>query len=110
MEEPYIEGLATHGDPESCAAVREGRGEALTGARMGWVWSREINSTRVPTPFLEAEGNTEGAAIARHQPTGRGPRPHAHAELSCARNGRSLVCPSRMERRAASGRPEGRSR
>ena len=35
MEEPYTEELATHGGPESCAAVREGGGEALTGARAG---------------------------------------------------------------------------
>ena len=27
--------------PESCVAVREGRGEALTGQRVGWVLSRE---------------------------------------------------------------------
>jgi hypothetical protein len=31
MEEPYTEGLATRGGPESCADVREGVGEALTG-------------------------------------------------------------------------------
>ena len=35
MEELCIEGLATHGDPESCAVAREGGGEALTGARAG---------------------------------------------------------------------------
>ena len=35
MEEPHIEGVATHGDPESCVAVRKGGGEALTGARVG---------------------------------------------------------------------------
>ena len=35
MKEPYIEGLATHGDPESCVGVREDAGEALTGARAG---------------------------------------------------------------------------
>src|SRR4051812_17873343 len=35
MEEPYTEGVATYGDPESCVAVREGGGEALTGARAG---------------------------------------------------------------------------
>jgi hypothetical protein len=28
MKEPYGEGLATHTDPESCAAACEGRGEA----------------------------------------------------------------------------------
>ena len=35
MEELYTEGVATHGDPESCVVVCEGGGEALTGARAG---------------------------------------------------------------------------
>ena len=35
MREPYTEGVAIHGDPESCVVVREGGGEALTGARAG---------------------------------------------------------------------------
>src|ERR1035441_8749923 len=35
MEELYVEGLATHGDPESCVDVPRGRGEALAGARAG---------------------------------------------------------------------------
>ena len=29
------EGVATHIDPESCAGIREGTGEALTGVRIG---------------------------------------------------------------------------
>ena len=41
MKESYAEGLATYGGPESCVAVREGRGEALTGVRAGRVSSRE---------------------------------------------------------------------
>ena len=36
MGEPYIEGVAIHGGPESCVGVREGGGEALTGVRAGW--------------------------------------------------------------------------
>jgi hypothetical protein len=35
MEESDIEGVATHGGPESCAGVRKGDGEALTGVRAG---------------------------------------------------------------------------
>jgi hypothetical protein len=35
MGEPHIEGVAIHGDPESCVGACEGGGEALTGARAG---------------------------------------------------------------------------
>jgi hypothetical protein len=35
MKEPHIEGVATHDDPESCAGVREGVGEASTWAHVG---------------------------------------------------------------------------
>src|SRR2546425_10777399 len=42
MKEPYGEGLASYTDSESCAGVREGGGEALTGVRAGRVLSREI--------------------------------------------------------------------
>jgi hypothetical protein len=33
MKELYVEGLASHDGPESCAGVREDAGEALTGVR-----------------------------------------------------------------------------
>ena len=39
MQVRYGEGLAIHTDPESCAGIREGAGEALTGARTGGVSS-----------------------------------------------------------------------
>ena len=57
MKEPYIEGSATHDDPESCAATRKRGGEALTGARTGAVLSREIRHSGAPTPLCEAEGH-----------------------------------------------------
>ena len=41
MKEPHGEGLASHTGPESCAVVREGGGEALTGERAGRPLSRE---------------------------------------------------------------------
>ena len=58
MQEPHIEGPATHDDPESCTGAREGDGEALTGARTGAVLSREIVQFGAPTPLTEAEGYT----------------------------------------------------
>jgi hypothetical protein len=42
MKEPYGEGLASHTDPESCAVSRKAGREALTGALVGGVLSREI--------------------------------------------------------------------
>ena len=37
MKTLYVEGVAIHDGPESCAGVREGVGEALTGVRVGGV-------------------------------------------------------------------------
>ena len=35
MKESQVEGLATHGGPESCGVSHKGRAEALTGVRAG---------------------------------------------------------------------------
>ena len=50
MQVPCSEGVANHTGPESCAAHREVRREALTGVHAGQPLSRERNSIRVPTP------------------------------------------------------------
>ena len=42
MKVSYSEGVAIHTGSESCAFVRKGEGEALTGARAGQPLSREI--------------------------------------------------------------------
>ena len=44
MKESYVEGLAAHDGPESCAGGGNSAGEALTGVRAGWVSSREIHA------------------------------------------------------------------
>ena len=44
MKESYGEGVANHTGPESCGAIREGGGEALTGGSAGRVLSREIHA------------------------------------------------------------------
>ena len=46
MQVRYGEGLTIHTGPESCAVVREGFGEALTGARIGGVSSGVSNVIR----------------------------------------------------------------
>jgi hypothetical protein len=46
MKKSYGKGLATHTDPESCGATREGGVEALTGESTGRVFSRERNLLR----------------------------------------------------------------
>ena len=46
MKKSYGKGLATHIDPESCGAAREGGVEALTGESTGRVFSRVRNSLR----------------------------------------------------------------
>lgn len=106
MKESYIEGLATHDGPESCAGDRESVGEALTGESAGRVLSREINHTRVPTLLSEAEGNTARSNKASLGTTLRGRRPLACADTPCARTGRSSTRLRRMVPWAASGRPE----
>jgi hypothetical protein len=64
MKELYIEGVATHGGPESCVGVREGAGEALAGVRAGWAMEpRNDNQFGVPTSSRQAEGNIAGGAM-----------------------------------------------
>ena len=64
MKELYIEGIASHDDPESCVGVREGDGEALTGARAGQVLSREIKAIGVPRRSSTSKA-TPPAALSR---------------------------------------------
>src|SRR6266542_2903643 len=87
--ELYIEGVAIHGGPESCAGVREGVGEALIGVRVGWAIEPRNQRIGVPTPYKWAEGNIVGRVIASGRRTLR-----ACAESPCARTGRPDGCPS----------------
>jgi hypothetical protein len=63
MEELYVEGLATHGGPESCVDVPRGRGEALAGACAGRaIEPRDLND-RGADAVQEVEGNIAGGVI-----------------------------------------------
>src|SRR5215203_1051076 len=93
MKEPDGKGLAIHTDSESCADVRKGGGEALTGVRVGRVLSREkFFHSGVPTPCSQAEGHIESLATAREIRTLRGQRPRARADASRSGTGRSRTC------------------
>jgi hypothetical protein len=63
MRTLYIEGLAIHGGPESCVGVPQGRSEALTGVRAGWVIEPRNQDFGVPTRSIDAEGNIAGGVI-----------------------------------------------
>jgi len=75
MEEPYIEGVATHDGPESCVRVREGAGEALTGARAGWaIEPRNYSCPGCRRRSLRRKATPSPALVAsrRRTPRGRG--------------------------------------
>jgi hypothetical protein len=103
-----MKGRANHIGPESCAVGREAKDEALTGAPVGQVLSRESFVVRDADAVCEAEGNTEGCVIASARLVPRGLRPWHADETSCLGTGRSHAWPPRKER-SALGRPEGRS-
>ena len=65
MEELYVEGVATHGGPESCVVACEGGGEALTGGtcRPGYRATKCV--FRGAHAVGMAEGNIGGGVIAR---------------------------------------------
>jgi hypothetical protein len=70
MKELYVEGLATHGDPESCVDVPRGRGEALTGARAG----RAIEPRNLRFGVLTLFSGWKAIPLAALSRVVRGPR------------------------------------
>jgi hypothetical protein len=64
MKELYIEGVATHDDPEPCVDVREGAGEASVGAHVGQAIEPRNGQFGVPT-LLVGRKATLPAALSR---------------------------------------------
>jgi hypothetical protein len=110
MKTSCIEGVAIHGDLESCVGVREGAGEALTEGNVGWVIEPRNHLSGVPTPSQWPEGNIAGRVIASCLRTPRGQRACACVESPSARTGRSRGCPSGCDGRTGrSGKAEAAS-
>ena len=95
MQVHHDEGVASHIYPESCAAVREGNCEALTGECIGQPLSRErllfLGADVVPL----TEGNTDGRDIASAHPARRGRRPW-HVRTLLAREPGDLTAGQRL--------------
>jgi hypothetical protein len=107
MEEPYIEGVATHDGHEPCVGVREDVGEALVVARAGWAIEPRNRVCSGCRRCHDGRKATSPVALAR---VAGGPRvvgEPVHVRKSpCARTGRSHNRPpTRCRVRAARGRP-----
>lgn len=63
MQVRCTEGLANHSGPESCAGIREGVSEALTGVRTGQPWSRERPLSQVSTRLETWKATRTGARV-----------------------------------------------
>ena len=74
MQVHHDEGVAIRIDPESCAGVREGVGEALTGDHIGQPLSLVMNIVPGADAVSNVEGNTDGGAIASTRTARRGRR------------------------------------
>ena len=107
MQEPYVEGLATHGGPESCAGARKGAGEALTGAQTGRVLSRENPCTSgVPTVWTVRKARPAGSRSRDSVgPHAVGDLEHA-CDTSRTGTGRSQGRPDEEGRRGRTGKSE----
>src|SRR4051794_14238109 len=87
MKVLHVEGLANHDGPESCAGVRKGVGEALTGEDAGRVLSHEMLSSGEPTLWRKAEGNTGRRVTASTVRPCVVQRPLARVEATCKGTG-----------------------
>jgi hypothetical protein len=75
MKELYGEGLASHTDPESCVASRKAGREALTGAHVSGVLSREMSGNQDADTVYSAGRPHWWARYREHPLDLRGQRP-----------------------------------
>jgi len=104
MKEPYGEGLASHTDSESCVVSREAGHEALTGAHVGGVSSRETTGNQDADAVYSAGRQHWWVRYREHPLDLRGQRPPTCMEPPGARTGRPYQRPTRSCERAGRGR------
>ena len=91
MKEPYTEGLAIHGDPESCVVTRKDAGEALTGARAGRAIEPRNQGDRGAQAVKYVEGNIGCGATREPQPDPVVQHPFPAQRFAVRTRGRSPV-------------------
>jgi RNA-directed DNA polymerase len=92
MKESQVKGLATHDGPESCAAFREGSGEALTGVRAGRVSSREMDLLRDADAVRRGGRQNRAYRYREMRPSpARSETPCTYGNTS--RENREVLCP-----------------
>ena len=91
MRTPDIEGVATHGGPESCVGVRKDVGEALAGVRAGRLMGN--------TPRRSSSGRACGRAGRRLQATRRRDQPRQARHAQTDPQPHRLDSEHRMKRR-----------
>ena len=106
MKELYIEGLATHNDPESCVDIREGVGEALTGARAGRAIEPRNQGNRSAQAVNYVEGNIGCGARRESQSDSARSENHGMHGTSMCENREIPRSPTGLiSQRVAQGRP-----
>jgi hypothetical protein len=110
MKEPHTEGLATHGNPESCVGVREDVREALTGARAGTAIELRNQGFRAPTRLTYAEGNTGLGVNSKFIPGSAESKNRSMHGNSMRENRDIPEPPTKVARWVASERPEAATR
>jgi len=110
VEVLYDEGVATHIGPEPCVVVREGRGEASAGERIGQPLSRESNSPRGPPTVCVARKATRRARYRECPSTRRGQRPWHVRTLLAGNREIPRLAAGAVCWRSASGKAMSRSR
>jgi hypothetical protein len=117
MKVSYGEGVASHTGPESCGCIRKSVLEALTGEVQAGSLSPVIATSRVPTPWSSAEGNTRRTATSEVRPGSAGSQtPCMHGSTSQERltrlsyGSREIPCLTLPQGRARAVNPYGARR
>ncbi len=109
MQEPDMEGLASHHGPVSCAGGGNVAGEASIGVRTGQLLSSEITTLGAPTGLLGREGHAGRRVRGERRFGPTESKTLACAETLCSRTGRSQWLPRGLWPWGRSGKARGRN-